>query len=89
MNLYSIFRPLIYKLTPEQAHTVTIDMLRLGGSNPLTRWVLQRYFQPRLAGPAVEAFGLRFSNPLGMAAGYDKDGLGWRGLACLSFGHIE
>jgi dihydroorotate dehydrogenase len=89
MNLYSIFRPLIYKLTPEQAHTVTIDMLRLGGSNPLTRWVLQRYFQPRQAGPAVEAFGVRFANPLGMAAGYDKDGLGWRGLGCLGFGHIE
>ena len=89
MNLYSIFRPLIYKLTPEQAHTVTIDMLRLGGSNPVTRWVLRRYFQPRQPGPAVEAFGLRFPNSLGMAAGYDKDGLGWRGLRCLGFGHIE
>jgi dihydroorotate dehydrogenase len=37
----------------------------------------------------VEAFGLRFSNPVGLAAGYDKDGLAWRGLACLGFGHIE
>ena len=33
--------------------------------------------------------GLTFTNPLGLAAGYDKDGLGWRGLACLGFGHIE
>lgn len=37
----------------------------------------------------VEAFGLRFNNPIGLAAGYDKDGIGWRGLACLGFGHIE
>ncbi len=37
----------------------------------------------------MQAFGLNFANPLGMAAGYDKDGLGWRGLACLGFGHIE
>ena len=37
----------------------------------------------------VEAFGLTFPNPIGLAAGYDKDGLGWRGLACLGFGHIE
>ena len=37
----------------------------------------------------MQAFGLTFPNPLGMAAGYDKDGLGWRGLACLGFGHIE
>jgi dihydroorotate dehydrogenase len=32
---------------------------------------------------------LSFKNPMGLAAGYDKDGLGWRGLACLGFGHIE
>ena len=37
----------------------------------------------------VETFGLTFSNPIGLAAGYDKDGLGWRGLATLGFGHIE
>jgi dihydroorotate dehydrogenase len=37
----------------------------------------------------VSAFGLHFKNPVGLAAGYDKDGLGWRGLACLGFGHIE
>ncbi len=38
---------------------------------------------------AVEAFGLRFPNPVGLAAGYDKDGLAWRGVAALGFGHIE
>ena len=37
----------------------------------------------------VDAFGLRFPNPVGLAAGYDKDGLAWRGLATLGFGHIE
>ncbi len=37
----------------------------------------------------VEVFGLRFPNRVGLAAGYDKDGDGWRGLACLGFGHIE
>lgn len=37
----------------------------------------------------VEAFGLIFLNPLGVAAGYDKDGLAWLGLAHLGFGHIE
>jgi dihydroorotate dehydrogenase len=37
----------------------------------------------------VELLGLRFPNRLGLAAGYDKDGLVWRGLAALGFGHIE
>ena len=37
----------------------------------------------------VEVFGLSFPNRVGLAAGYDKDGDGWRGLTCLGFGHIE
>ena len=37
----------------------------------------------------MEAFGLKFPNVVGLAAGYDKDGMGWRGLAELGFGHIE
>jgi dihydroorotate dehydrogenase len=37
----------------------------------------------------VQAFGLNFANPLGLAAGYDKDGLAMYGLACLGFGHLE
>jgi dihydroorotate dehydrogenase len=76
-------------MTPEQAHTSTIAGLRLAGSNPLGRALLRLMFRPKINGPAVEAFGLKFSNPLGMAAGYDKDGFGWRGLAGLGFSHIE
>jgi dihydroorotate dehydrogenase len=89
MNMYSLLRPLIYQLTPEQAHASTIAALRLAGSNPLSRAFLRAVFHPRLAPRPVSAFGLTFPNALGMAAGYDKDGLGWRGLACLGFGHIE
>lgn len=87
--MYKKLRPLIYLLTPEQAHLVTIAMLRLAGAVPPAAVLLRAWFKPRVVGPAVEAFGLHFNNPIGMAAGYDKDGLGWRGLACLGFGHIE
>jgi len=89
MNLYRTFRPLIYRLTPEQAHTLTIRLLWLAGSLPPAAALLRALFRPKQPGPVVRAFGLDFPNPLGMAAGYDKDGLGWRGLACLGFGHIE
>jgi dihydroorotate dehydrogenase len=61
--------------------------MRLAGEihaiNSLLRWI---YSVPECP---VKVFGLEFTNPLGLAAGYDKDGLGWRGLACLGFGHIE
>jgi dihydroorotate dehydrogenase len=87
--MYKTLRPLIYTLTPEQAHHVTIAMLRAAGALPPARALLRRVFASKNPGPPVRAFGLDFPNPLGMAAGYDKDGLGWRGLACLGFGHIE
>ena len=89
MSLYKTFRPLIFKSQPEMAHWTTIHMLQLGGAVPPARWLLNAWFKARQPGPEVKAFGLTFPNPLGMAAGYDKDGLGWRGLACLGFGHIE
>jgi dihydroorotate dehydrogenase len=87
--MYSWLRPLIFLMTPETAHQVTIAMLRLGGSNAISRFLLSAYFRAKVEGPQVKAFGLTFANPIGMAAGYDKDGYGWRGLAELGFGHIE
>jgi len=87
VTIYPLFRALLFKLDPEQAHHLTLDLIRLAGGIPPVNWLLRRSFsapeQP------VHAFGLKFSNPIGLAAGYDKDGLGWRGLACLGFGHIE
>jgi dihydroorotate dehydrogenase len=87
--MYSTFRPLIFRLAPEQAHLGTITMLRLAGGVAPGRAVMRLLFTPKQPGPGVKAFGLTFPNPIGMAAGYDKDALGWRGLALLGFGHIE
>ena len=76
-------------LTPEQAHVVTIQALRLAGSLAAGRLALRCLFPEKVQGPPVEAFGLKFANPLGMAAGFDKNGVVWRGLAGLGFGHVE
>ncbi len=83
----SIIRPLLFRLEPERAHALTLGLLRLAGNLTLVRALLRLCFAA--PGAPVVAFGLRFPNPVGLAAGYDKDGLGWRGLACLGFGHIE
>ncbi|MFM8322493.1 MAG: quinone-dependent dihydroorotate dehydrogenase [Chloroflexota bacterium] len=85
--MYRWIRPLLFRLEPEQAHHLTLNLVRLAGSlPPLAAALRQVYRTPSLP---VQAFGLTFDNPVGLAAGYDKDGLGWRGLACLGFGHIE
>ena len=88
-SLYDLVRPLIFRMQPETAHHVTVAMLRIGGAVAPARWLLNETFRPAAADRSVQAFGLTFPNAVGLAAGYDKDGLGWRGLATLGFGHIE
>ena len=82
-------RPLIFRMQPETAHHVTLALLRMGGAVAPARGLLSAAFRPTAADRTVQAFGLTFPNAVGLAAGYDKDGLGWRGLAALGFGHIE
>jgi len=84
--MYSFIRPLLFKLDPETAHHLTLQLIRMGAYQPLNFLLRTMYAAP---GKPVEAFGLHFPNPVGLAAGYDKDGLAWRGLATLGFGHIE
>jgi len=87
MKPYQFFRPLLFRLNPESAHILSIYLMYLAGEIRSINKILGRMFAvPFLP---VQEFGLKFSNPIGLAAGYDKDGYGWRGLACLGFGHIE
>jgi dihydroorotate dehydrogenase len=85
--MYRLIRPFLFRLDPEQAHGLTLNLIRLAGALPPVRALLRAWY----AGPdkPVSAFGLTFRNPVGLAAGYDKDGLGWHGLETLGFGHIE
>ncbi len=84
--MYPLLRPLLFKLDPENAHRLTLQLIRLGGLGPIGFFLQRIYAAPP---KPVDAFGLHFSNPVGLAAGYDKDGTAWRGLATLGFGHIE
>ncbi len=87
--MYQLIRPLLFRLDAEQAHDLTLALLRIAGNFPVTNYILSKLFSvsdPRLE---VEAFGIRFKNPIGLAAGYDKNGIAIQGLGCLGFGHIE
>jgi dihydroorotate dehydrogenase len=85
--MYPFFRSLLFRLNPERSHALTLSMIRLASALPPVRGLLRIGF--RAPERPVQVFGLSFTNPVGLAAGYDKDGLGWRGLACLGFGHLE
>jgi len=78
----------LYAMDPETAHQVGLRGMGLLGAIPPLRWCLERGLTPK-GGKPIEAFGLKFPNHIGLAAGFDKDGLGWRGAAALGFGHVE
>lgn len=85
----SRFRKLLFRLDPETAHHLTLGLLRLAGGLAPIRSVLRRTFLVPHPSLRLRAFGLDFANPIGLAAGYDKDGIAIHGLACLGFGHLE
>jgi dihydroorotate dehydrogenase len=85
--MYPFFRALLFRLEPETAHRLTLQAIRAAGGFPPARWILTQLYEA----PAkpVQAFGLTFKNPIGLAAGYDKDARAIRGLGTLGFGHLE
>ena len=85
--MYPLLRPLLFRLEAERAHGVTLGLLRVAQRVPAVLSILKAVYSTR-AKP-VQAFGLTFKNPVGLAAGYDKDALAVRGLAALGFGHVE
>ncbi len=85
--MYSNIRPLLFRLDPEQAHALTLNALRRAGNIPPVYWLLSQLY--KAPAKPVEVFGLRFKNPIGIAAGYDKDAIAIKGLSALGFGHVE
>ncbi|VEG92393.1 quinone-dependent dihydroorotate dehydrogenase [Legionella spiritensis] len=77
--MYHLLRPLLFKLDPERAHDWVLKTLD---------WLPASLFT-RPSGKPVEALGLRFPHPVGLAAGLDKNGAHLDGLAKLGFSFIE
>lgn len=81
--LYALARPLLFSLDPETAHNLTLPWLRRAASLGLTGLISRPDPDPRTV------MGITFPNPVGLAAGLDKDGAYIDGLAALGFGFIE
>lgn len=77
----------MFALDPERAHAVALRSLQLAGALPPLRGLMGLLY--RAPERPVEVFGLRFRNAVGLAAGWDKDARGLRGLPALGFGHVE
>ena len=79
-NAYSWVRPLLFRLEPELAHSLTLMLLK---------YAPRGSFGKSQSREAVELAGLKFSNRIGLAAGLDKNAKAIEGLANLGFGFIE
>lgn len=85
-----VFRPLFFGLEAEQAHEIAMRALTACSGSPALRTLLKtlvgRTETPALA---CEVFGVRFPNPIGLAAGFDKNGVALRAWEALGFGFVE
>src|SRR5712672_896445 len=84
----SLLRPLLFRLPAELAHEFAINSLSLILRPRIARRFVAAKLFSESFGP-LRRFGLEFSNPVGLAAGFDKNGVALKALAALGFGHIE
>ena len=87
--LYRLARSLLFRLPAETAHRVTFAVLRLALAPRPLRRLARRLLAPRDPALEVEALGLTFPTPVGLAAGFDKDAAGFAQLGALGFGFVE
>jgi dihydroorotate dehydrogenase len=85
----TLFRLLLTRLDPERAHRLAFGWIRLAARVPVLRTCLAAVLAPRDRRLRTEALGLRMHGPFGLAAGFDKNGVGIDGLAMLGFDHVE
>ncbi|MGB4498135.1 MAG: quinone-dependent dihydroorotate dehydrogenase [Methylococcaceae bacterium] len=82
MNPYSLLRPFVFAIEPEAAHELSLKMLTATKN-------AANLFYPKVQEKPVTVMGLTFKNPVGLAAGADKNADCLDGMAALSFGFLE
>jgi dihydroorotate dehydrogenase len=87
--MYSLIRKLLFTISPENAHKITMQALSMACNIGILRYFIKKTFC--YAHPSLERtlWGIRFPNPVGLAAGFDKDAKYTHGLSCLGFGFVE
>lgn len=85
--MYSLIRKALFSLDAEQAHNLTVQLLKIAGYSPLNSLLKAVLACPIGSGKTV--MGLHFKNPIGLAAGADKNGEAIDGFGALGFGFIE
>lgn len=84
-----IVKPILFSLNPETAHQLTFIGLKVLCSIPGVKYLMRNYFTVTHPCLEREVFGMKFKNPIGLAAGLDKNATMYDELGCFGFGFIE
>ncbi|PYF69422.1 quinone-dependent dihydroorotate dehydrogenase [Pedobacter nutrimenti] len=88
--MYRIIKPVFFKFDPEKVHHFVVRRLKwFNDYFPLGKTILRSSFDVSIKGLEREVFGIKFRNPVGLAAGFDKNGEYIEALSNLGFGFIE
>lgn len=87
--MYSFIKKLLFKKDPETAHHLVMNRLHLAGKIAPIRTLIKSQFTYENSALERELWGLHFKNPIGLAAGFDKDAKYIDDLALLGFGYVE
>jgi len=87
--MYRALRRALFLVAPERIHTWVFAFLRVVTAVLPLRLLLTRWLAPRDPALAITVFGVRFGGPVGLAAGFDKDGRGLHTWGALGFGYAE
>ena len=87
--MYRIVRFFLFLFNPEFIHHFTFKIIKIGGLIPGKMWSWRFIFKVKDTSLEREVFGLKFDNPVGLAAGFDKDAKLFDELASFGFGFIE
>lgn len=89
--MYKLLKPLLFLLNPESAHKVIIDLLKFLKYIPFSGAILRFFYSYNKTNEKLEreVFGLKFKHPVGLAAGFDKNGEYYNEISNFGFSFIE
>jgi len=87
--MYKILRQILFCFPPEQAHYISMNLLKSGCSLSFIKKIIENNFSINELNLEKELFGLKFSNPVGLGAGFDKNAMYLNELKTLGFGFVE
>ena len=89
MVLYNLFRSLLFLLPAEKAHSFTVLLLKGTLKLPFSKYIFKRLFCVESPLLVRKVFGIDFPNPVGLAAGFDKNASCYREMEYCGFGFVE